>query len=158
MWFSLIWMFWMCKVNNKRCWLWLTWRQNWTLTWNLTTTSSANLNASNFPCNALLFGTFSSAGKMFVSTGQPLESIKTIVSSVLPLLANRSRAKIPNTESSSISMRRKSSSPSRAPVMSTPCESVILSLMLGEGAVALTIAVSEVAGLLFILSMDKSFN
>ena len=33
--------------------------------------------------------------------------------------------------------------------MSTPSESVILSLMLGEGADALTIAVSAVAGLLF---------
>lgn len=45
------------------------WRQKWTFTWNLTITSSENLNASNFPCNDLLPFTFSRLGNIPVLVG-----------------------------------------------------------------------------------------
>lgn len=72
-------------------------RQNWTLTWNLTTWSSENLKASNFPWRLLELGIGWRDGKMAGSAGHPRSSSNTMESLLSPLRATRFRAKIPYT-------------------------------------------------------------
>ena len=115
--------------------------QNWTLTWNLTTLVSLNLKASKEPSRLLESpSTFLRPEKMTGSVGQPLSSSSWMLSWfswLSPRRALKLRANIPNIESESISILRKSFSPSLVPVTSSPRAVVIRSLTAGVSAVPL---------------------
>ncbi len=71
-------------------------KQNWMLTWNLTTESAVNLKASKGATSDLDLGpSFCIAGNMAASVGQPRLSSNSNESDLLPLFATKFLAKMP---------------------------------------------------------------
>ena len=93
------------------------------------------MNALSDPWRSWLLGIFSRPGKMMGSVGQPRLSSNSISSLSAGLMARRFLAKIPYIEAWSISILRKSFSPSLVPEMSSPVPVTIFSLTPGGGAV-----------------------